>query len=408
MIARLSDLRLLWWLRQRPAGHARLLWRDLCGSSEHRHGARQCMEAAIDWLCLAQDQTGGGGVAGFYDLLKGWSPPYPETTGYIVPTFLNAARCLGRPDLRDRARQMLNWLLTTQMQSGAFPAGLPLDGQPREPRIFNTGQIIQGLVAGYRKFGVARYLEAAITAGEWLCRVQDSDGAWRTASYHGLPHAYHSRVDWPLIELGRQADRPDFVESARRNLDWVLAQRRPDGWFDQMEMAPGQPPVLHPIEYTLGGVWESGELLDDETYRSAVFPAVERLAEDAIEDGLAGAYGPGFEPVGRSICLTGYAQMAFLWLRIHQRTGLPRLRTAAERALLVLERLADLDNPEPALRGGVRGSYPLTGDYMRLSLVNWGAKFFIDALLLEQSCAMPRAGHEEHQAASFVPEPAMA
>jgi len=303
---------------------------------------------------------------------------------------------------------MLNWLLTTQMQSGAFPAGLPLDGQPREPRIFNTGQIIQGLVAGYRKFGVARYLEAAITAGEWLCRVQDSDGAWRTASYHGLPHAYHSRVDWPLIELGRQADRPDFVESARRNLDWVLAQRRPDGWFDQMEMAPGQPPVLHPIEYTLGGVWESGELLDDETYRSAVFPAVERLAEDAIEDGLAGAYGPGFEPVGRSICLTGYAQMAFLWLRIHQRTGLPRLRTAAERALLVLERLADLDNPEPALRGGVRGSYPLTGDYMRLSLVNWGAKFFIDALLLEQSCAMPRAGHEEHQAASFVPEPAMA
>lgn len=407
MHVKLSDLRLLWWLRQRPAGHARLLWQDLRRRKADRRAARQCLEAAVDWLCRAQDQTGSGGVAGFYDLLKGWSPPYPETTGYIVPTFLQAARHLGRQDLRDRAGRMLDWLLTTQMQSGAFPAGLPLDGQPREPRIFNTGQIIQGLVAGYREFGVARYLDAAIAAGEWLCQVQDSDGAWRTASYHGLPHAYHSRVDWPLIELGRQAERTDFVEAARRNLDWVLAQRHSDGWFDQMEMTPGQPPILHPIEYTLGGMWESGELLDDETYRRAVFPAVEILAEHAIEDRLSGAYGPGFEPVGKSICLTGYAQMAFLWLRIYQRTGLPILQQAAERTLGVLERLADLDNPEPALRGGVRGSYPLTGDYMPLSVVNWGAKFFIDALLLEQSCKIPGGGHRGREVGSSVPEPAM-
>ncbi|MGQ9651254.1 MAG: prenyltransferase/squalene oxidase repeat-containing protein [Phycisphaerae bacterium] len=407
MGVKLSDLRLLWWLRQRPAGHARLLWRDLRGDGDRHHGARPCLEAAIDWLCLAQDQTGGGGVAGFYDLLKGWSPPYPETTGYIVPTFLQAAKHLGREDLRDRARRMLDWLLTTQMRNGAFPAGLPRGDQPREPRIFNTGQIIQGLVAGYREFGAAGYLDAAVAAGEWLCCVQDSDGAWRTASYHGVPHAYHSRVDWPLVELGQEVGRSAFIDAARRNLDWILAQRRQDGWFDQMEMTPGQPPALHPIEYTLSGVWESGELLDDETYRSAVFPAVEILAEHAIAGRLAGAYGPGFKPAGKSICLTGYAQMAFLWLRIHQRTGLRRLQQAAEGALGVLERLADLENPERALRGGVRGSYPLTGEYMPLSVVNWGAKFFIDALLLEQSGEMPGGGHEGREVGSFVPEPAM-
>lgn len=390
---RLSDLRLLWWLRRRPAGHARLLWRDLRGRGG-RHTACECLDAAIEWLCRAQDQTGCGGVAGFYDLLKGWSPPYPETTGYIVPTFLRAAGYLGREELRDRARRMLDWLLTTQMDGGAFPAGLPREDQPREPRIFNTGQIIQGLVAGYRALGEMRYLDAAVNAGDWLCRVQDPDGAWRRASYHGLPHAYHSRVDWPLIELGQETDRPDFVEAARRNLDWVLAQRRRDGWFDRMEMIPGQPPILHPIEYTLGGIWESGELLDDEKYRSAVFPAVEILAEHAIAGRLAGAYLPGFVPVGESICLTGYAQMAHLWLRICQRTGLPRLRLAAECALHKLERLADLDNPDPALRGGVRGSYPLTGDYMPLSVVNWGAKFFIDAMLLDGELAGPVAEHE--------------
>jgi hypothetical protein len=405
MAISLSELRLLWWLRERPAGHARLLWRDIWRRTGRDCASEACLEAALDWLCLAQHQTGCGGVAGFYDLINGWSPPYPETTGYVVPTFLDAATQLGREDLLRRARRMLDWLLTTQLESGAFPAGLPRGNEPRKPRVFNTGQIIQGLVAGYRAFGDERYLQAAIGAGRWLCEVQDSDRAWRVASYQDQPHAYHSRVDWPLIELGQVADRPAFVAAARRNLDWVLDQRRDDGWFEQMEMIPGRPPVLHPIEYTLGGIWESGELLDDDAYREAVFPAVEVLAEHALADRLAGAYAQGWKAAERSICLTGHAQMAGLWLRIHRRRRLPRLRLAAERVLRLLERLVDLDNPCPALRGGVRGSYPVTGAYMPLSVVNWGAKFLIDALLLEKPCARPASGGQVRAAKSPDAEP---
>ncbi len=36
------------------------------------------------------------------------------------------------------------------------------------------------------------------------------------------------------------------------------------------------------------------------------------------------------------------------------------------------------------LRGGIKGSSPFDGAYGRYELLNWAAKFFIDALLLCQ------------------------
>jgi hypothetical protein len=60
------------------------------------------------------------------------------------------------------------------------------------------------------------------------------------------------------------------------------------------------------------------------------------------------------------------------------------LRDAAARATSILIDLQDLDNPSLPLRGGLRGSYPITGDYMPWCVTNWGTKFFVDALLFQQ------------------------
>src|SRR5512138_3460019 len=55
----------------------------------HRVGSTSDhLEATMAWLCRAQDATGVGAVSAFYDVRAGsWGPPYPETTGYIIPTF---------------------------------------------------------------------------------------------------------------------------------------------------------------------------------------------------------------------------------------------------------------------------------------------------------------------------------
>ena len=62
--------------------------------------------ATLAWLCRAQEVSGGGGVSAAFSLRDGWDVPYPETSGYIIGTFLAAADYLGEKSLFDRARRI--------------------------------------------------------------------------------------------------------------------------------------------------------------------------------------------------------------------------------------------------------------------------------------------------------------
>src|SRR5262245_26076600 len=135
------------WIR----GHASLL---LAGSFDRGRIARLARTdgehrlAAIHWLGRAQDASKDGGFCGRYRLDRGWTSSYPETTGYIVPTLLALARdpSLDGPALTARARRAVEFLLSVQLESGAFP-GLEIAENRTEPSPFNTAQIIHGLVA---------------------------------------------------------------------------------------------------------------------------------------------------------------------------------------------------------------------------------------------------------------------
>src|SRR5258708_5950091 len=145
--------------------HARLIAQDVLRHSlqpELPH--REHLGAAIDWLCLAQavrdDEPDAGGVSAGWNFEDGWLQSYPETSGYIIETFLAAAGLLERPDLVARADRIINWLLSIQHEDGAFPGHF---GEPgSRPVIFNTGQIMHGMIAGYVQLGRKECLEAAI------------------------------------------------------------------------------------------------------------------------------------------------------------------------------------------------------------------------------------------------------
>jgi hypothetical protein len=82
--------------------HARLIASDMLGRAEQPvRPHRDHLTAAIDWLCRAQDVRNGqpdaGGVSAGWSFEDGWLPSYPETSGYIVETFLAASKALGRP-----------------------------------------------------------------------------------------------------------------------------------------------------------------------------------------------------------------------------------------------------------------------------------------------------------------------
>ena len=78
---------------QLPAAARAEARRDRLGLPPHDPGAEQLLPVLMDWLCEAQDRSrsADGGVARDYSLVKGWATSYPETTGYIVPTFIAGA-----------------------------------------------------------------------------------------------------------------------------------------------------------------------------------------------------------------------------------------------------------------------------------------------------------------------------
>jgi hypothetical protein len=48
---------------------------------------------------------------------------------------------------------------------------------------------------------------------------------------------------------------------------------------------------------------------------------------------------------------------------------------------------------EADIRGGVKGSFPVSGDYNPYEYLNWAAKFFIDSHLLERAIIASSGSH---------------
>jgi hypothetical protein len=353
------------------------------------------------WLCLAQDLNGDAGVAGTYTLLKGWTRSFPETTGYIVPTFLAYGRHRGRDEFVERGLRMADWLLTLQAADGSYFGGLV--GGRQSAGVFDTGQILFGLLDAYRVTATAAYLDAAVAAGRWLTSIQEPDGAWPGRyDFMGRQHAYNSRVAWPLLLLARASGEARFEAAAEKHVRWVLEQADPDGYFDRAAFDPDRPrglrsgvatvvrdralpsfyrvPSLHTLAYTIEGLLESGRLLGDSAAVRCAELGAAALAGHARSGRLAGFYGPGWAPSSRSVCLTGVAQMALVWMSLHAEGSHEYLAAADVAVTLLLDAQRMSDRPR-RLKGAVAGSKPLYGAYLPFRYPNWAAKFTADAYL---------------------------
>ena len=357
------------------------------GLSAQDPGCQPVIDACADWLCLAQDRSASadGGVARDFSLIKGWATSYPETTGYIIPTMIELARRQSSADQHQRARRMLDWCVAIQYQDGGFQGG-KIDATPRVPVTFNTGQILLGLAAGVAEYHDPRYLDSLMRAAGWLRDTQDADGCWRK---HPTPFAalgdkaYETHVSWGLFEAERVAPGNGFGDAGLRQVDWALTQQQPNGWFASNCLSDPAVPLTHTIGYVLRGVVEAHRL----TQRPDLLAAACRTADSLCavidaEGRLAGRLDSNFRPAVDWVCLTGSVQIAHCLLMLHLVTGRAHYLDAGRRANRFVRRTVRLDGVAEQ-RGGVKGAFPVDGDYGRWEYLNWAAKFCIDANLLE-------------------------
>jgi hypothetical protein len=287
---------------------------------------------------------------------------------------------------------MLDWLTRIQMASGAFQGG-KIDSRPIQPVTFNTGQIIMGLAIGETTFGL--YGTALRKAADWLVATQDPDGCWRTyATPFATPgeKAYETHVAWGLLEAARVDPSRGYAEAALKNIHWAVRKQRDNGWFEDCCLTDATAPLTHTLGYALRGLLEGYRFSSDQVLSVAARRTADALLVKLEPDGyLPGRFYANWKAAVHWACLTGIAQIAHCWLMLYEDTGEAKYLDGARRANAFVRRTVRLDAPE-GIRGAVKGSFPIDGDYGRFEYPNWAAKFLIDSLTLEARLTSEQEG----------------
>jgi uncharacterized protein YyaL (SSP411 family) len=359
-------------------------WSNLVARADDpRATVRQALESAIQWLATSQDKVGNGGV-GSYEFY-GWTPGFPEVTGYILPTMWDCRHVLAREDLADRAVRMADWELGIQKEGGGWEGSV--EGAKQPPLVFNTGQVVRGLLRTHQETGEARYLEAAVRASDWIVENQEEDGSWVLANFLQMKRVYDSYVTPPLAQMAAQTGNDAYAHAAARHGEFVLRHQHANGWFELCDNTPyfNDMPTPHTICYTIDGLLDSGELLGREDFVAAATKAADAFMRRISPSGLLlGRFDEEWRAHARWSCLTGCAQLGIIMMKLFARTAEERYRDAARRLVDFLIYMQRLNGVGPNRRGALPGSYPIWGPYAPLKYPCWATKFLIDLLLLTE------------------------
>lgn len=341
------------------------------------------LEAASTWLRRSIQATGGAGSSHSFIVLRGWRSAYPETTGYVLKTFLRLAERGDHDPNMAIARRLADWLISVQLPSGGIP-GLDIRRQ-EGANVFNTGMVLLGWNALYSQSGDEKYLRAGQAAGEFLLTCLDDKGCFTHHTSFGLVHAYNARAAWALLELGLITKKPAYQEGAEMNLRWTLEQQTDNGFFQNNVFVPGGKALTHAIGYVLSGLVESYLLIHRAEYLKSTLVTIARLNELYTKRGrIVAELDENFGELSDHICVVGYCQLAIILLQLWSITGEHSHRDFAIALIDEAKSTQALGDSRAAYYGGIPGSSPIYGRYARLQYPNWATKFFADALLLKE------------------------
>lgn len=274
---------------------------------------------------------------------------YPEVTGYYIPTLL-------RWGFRDLADTYANWLCTIQHKEGAW-----YDTDDKDPYVFDTAQILKGLVAIYPIKPEVK--DNLIKGCDWLLGqiteegrlVTPSKAAWGNDGVCSeLIHLYCLS---PLIDAARLFDKHEYENAARKVADYYINNYR-DEILDFGFLS-------HFYSYVMEALCDIGEL-------ELAKEAMDKLSKVLDEKGYISA----FKDVDW-VCSTGMFQLAITWYKLGD----------IERGNKALTYAAKLQNQT----GGWYGSYAVTDnpkptdkkaypDYIPDGEISWAAKYYLDAV----------------------------
>lgn len=267
---------------------------------------------AISWLVnsgiqiKSDNQEISGGVASWHDEKTRTKPYlYSEITGYALTllTWLysqdrdnrylecarNAAQWLMQPHIRDKFQRGYRCLMPLEESS--------FDYKHDKVYTFDCGIILNGLVNLFRVTQDERYLEEAMSAGDWLIReTQNLDGSvrpvfdlakseWLTndEEWSMCSGPFHCKIGIGLVNLFEATGELRYRMATERLCDYAMGLQLPDGRFVTSLANNGT--NMHAHAYAAEGLWAVGTLLDRQDYLQSSKDATQWLFRMQLPDG---------------------------------------------------------------------------------------------------------------------------
>jgi hypothetical protein len=342
------------------------------------------LKHSAEWL-IRSIEKGKGGSCAYFSPLMGWSRPYPETSGYLIPTLIRVSNVFNDPKYLDGALNIGQWLLDIQAQDGSWHGGLH-PNKSSAGSVFNTGQILKGMMALFEFTGDQKFLDAADNGCNWLASGVNKNGLWPVGDYRASKTpSYYTHVAWPMLEVWKRTQSAPQRSSAERFLDMALKRKLSNGVIGQWGFDNRSSAFTHTIAYTIRGFQESSRLIGD--YSKYGRPMEEILnffiKKAELSNGkISGEFNEALKGNNNYVCLTGNAQLAICVLLMEQEVPDLRLVNAAAKMIDFIGSVQTSGWFIKSLKGSVAGSYPLWGRYMFMRYPNWSAKYYCDSLML--------------------------
>jgi len=362
---------------------------------------------ALLWLDTVNKKLAGQGFPAKFSVGSsyGMTNSYPETTGYTLSTLLTIFRNQPWKNfnyniVKDLIENCHNYLLTMQLENGAFTGGREGQAGFGEPSVFDTGQILLGLSDLYeasesktldKKISIDRpKLKIVIVrAADFLLSQIDNDGAFKPAhTYLKTKKTYYTRAAYGLLRSGIVLNNEKYKRRARRNFDYALSQQETSGWINGAGFNDNLL-VLHTIAYTLRGLVEAATYFKEKTYLQAVAKNFDFLLDFNRENfrypKLLPSHYAADKTYFNDLCITGLSQIAIVIKKYNAILPTPdnRLEKLFSEIVQATKRFQIRGMKNPCLNGAMPASWPINGKYQPYNLIEWGVKFFMDSLLLD-------------------------
>ncbi len=270
--------------------------------------------------------------------------PYPEVTGYYIPTLLNWGH-------KELAMQYARWLCSIQKKDGCW-----YGSENDAPYVFDTAQIVKGLLS-IRKL-CPEVDDNIKLACDWLVSHIDAEGRMFADNENiwgdnkTLSELIHIYCLSPIRDAGIVFSNNNYIDLSYKSLNYYI-----DNYTDEILNFNL---LSHFYAYIIEG-------LIDMDRKDLAQKAMDRISLIQKDTGAV----PAYKNVDW-VCSTGLFQFALIWYRLGD----------IEHSEKAFSYACNLQNKS----GGWFGSYiseeNLNEDntYLPINEISWAVKYFLDAL----------------------------